>query len=434
MCGIAGISGKIITSHLDILNDLGNMLRYRGEHATGIAFNNNFGLQIKKAPISPSQVDFASVFAFEDGLQGKVIFHNRYFTNGNPKENKNNHPFRGTTFALAHNGVLNGYRKVASEQNIVLTNDEPETDSYVLVKLIDKFLAEGLTMKDAIANTCNLFKGSSLCLEILTDNNELYLVRGDVYSFDLFEIGENEYVYASSPTGKYNANASQNIVNVIFNYLQSYLQDDMIDKYNYNHNIDFRIKQIDVPKYSIVVIDGNGKLEGITPYAKDNNFKIESNYSAYCGTHSDYSRLSNYRLNLFGEEVLDEDDEEDEDSNDTSESDILDMALCFAKDYYPKSSKKGLSKLPCEKFVKLLNNYSLEEEKGVHPITTIIKECLWEETGFKNLDPLADVLADNFAKNYTIDEIKLFLMQNRLCNQIELFVRCFWSALKEIEE
>ena len=488
MCGIAGISGKIITKHLDVLNDLGSMLCYRGEHATGIAFNNDMGLQIKKAPISPKDIDFVSVLAFEEGLQEKIIFHNRFFTSGNPKENKNNHPFRGSTFALAHNGVLTGYRMVAMQNGIKLTDDEPETDSYVLVRLIDKFLAEGLSFEEAIAKTCNLFLGSSLCLEILTDNNDLYLVRGDTYSFDLFEIGDNEYIYASSPTGKYNANADESITNVIFNYLQK----NVFSLFKEDSDIEFRMKKINVPKYSIIKIDYDGKLQSITQYSEEKN--SYSSLGKYCGSYSYSNYFGNMQKNLFGEDVpLDEalgnvsvskekDDESERDAYeeyvyewcaengidyeffdfDDDTQDLLPLsfekwkevnkkvektmnanevtlkALEFIKKMYPKSNKKGLEKLDYVSSAFLRENNlpfpivsdDTNFNNANHPFTIFIERHLKQLSGLDKLTNLSQFLAEKFAESYSKQEIMSW-MAPYLSEKLEKFTDDFWRNFEK---
>ncbi len=115
-------------------------------------------------------------------------------TQGSETFNYNNHPFFGnagnTNFALAHNGVLYNDKLLRQAENL---SDKPiQTDSYVAVQLIEK---ENILGFESLKNMAEKTKGS-FCYTVLSDSNELYIVKGDnpiaLYKFGGF------YIYAST--------------------------------------------------------------------------------------------------------------------------------------------------------------------------------------------------------------------------------------------
>jgi predicted glutamine amidotransferase len=68
-----------------------------------------------------------------------VMGHTRMTTQGNKKQNYNNHPFAGHAdkeFAFAHNGVLWNDKELRKDGTI--PNSYIDTDSYIGVQLIEK--------------------------------------------------------------------------------------------------------------------------------------------------------------------------------------------------------------------------------------------------------------------------------------------------------
>ena len=161
----------------------------RGTDATGIAYVSNDGLHVYKRPVKASKFKF--YVPFESRV---VIGHTRMTTKGNQQINYNNHPFFGKTksgrFALAHNGVL--YNDEILRKTMQLPNTSIETDSYIAVQLLEHYNEISI---DSIAKMSETVSGS-FCFSILTDKNEVYLVKGSnplaIYDCDGY------YVYAST--------------------------------------------------------------------------------------------------------------------------------------------------------------------------------------------------------------------------------------------
>ena len=170
---------------------LGEASVERGHHATGISYNRNNKLYIKKAPVSAYDFDFNNL----DNVN-VMMGHTRYTTQGSEKDNFNNHPFRGkagdTRFALAHNGVI--YNDYSLQLKHSLPDTNIKTDSYVAVQLLEKF--GGLTNEKLKKLGEQLY--GMFTLSILDMSNNLYFIKGDSPLHILHFKDLKLYVYAST--------------------------------------------------------------------------------------------------------------------------------------------------------------------------------------------------------------------------------------------
>lgn len=172
-----------------IIKILSQECEVRGTDATGIAYNTHDTLRIYKKPIR------AGKFKYSMPADSKVIIgHTRMTTKGNQKFNCNNHPFYGSVnnmkFALAHNGVL--YNDELLRSQLHLPNTSIQTDSYIAVQLLEYF---GKVDFDALKYMSEKVSGS-FCFSVLTDKNEVYLVKGS-NPLVIYDCG-GFYVYAST--------------------------------------------------------------------------------------------------------------------------------------------------------------------------------------------------------------------------------------------
>lgn len=134
MCCLFGIldykQNLSLAQKNQLLRKLSITSEKRGTDATGIAYNRNGHMEIHKKPLPAHK--FHLKIPYDVNV---VMGHTRMTTQGNEKQNYNNHPFRGyckdTTFSLAHNGVLYNEQKLRRE--FLLPKTKIETDSYVAV-------------------------------------------------------------------------------------------------------------------------------------------------------------------------------------------------------------------------------------------------------------------------------------------------------------
>ena len=172
-----------------IISILSEECEVRGTDATGIAYNSNGRLHIFKRAVPAHKMRYRL-----PENANIIMGHTRMTTQGSEKFNYNNHPFFGTAngvnFALAHNGVL--YNDKILRQTEKLPETHIQTDSYVAVQLIEK---ENTLCSESLKNMAEKSEGS-FCYTVLSDRNELYIVKGDnpiaLYKADGF------YIYAST--------------------------------------------------------------------------------------------------------------------------------------------------------------------------------------------------------------------------------------------
>ncbi|MFW6008275.1 MAG: class II glutamine amidotransferase [archaeon] len=173
MCSIFGTD--ILNEDL-LIPELATQGEERGTDATGVCtLMKNKTFSINKKPIK------ASLFPWGEVPNQNVEFylgHTRKTTKGKASFNENNHPFKSENndFVLAHNGTIYNTKELIRKND--LTENEIETDSYVILQLLEtiKYMYQEDTINiDIIAEVCEVLKGT-FALSILTQN-KLFLLR-----------------------------------------------------------------------------------------------------------------------------------------------------------------------------------------------------------------------------------------------------------------
>lgn len=150
MCGIMGYAGK--GDAVPVIIDGLAKLEYRGYDSAGIAIykDGNLGITKKKGRLA----DTVAVLG-EWPKSNLGIGHTRWATHGVPSDN-NAHPHtdcRGR-IALVHNGIIENYASL--RKNLILEGHDfvSETDTEVMVHLIEKFYENSLEEAVRKALTC----------------------------------------------------------------------------------------------------------------------------------------------------------------------------------------------------------------------------------------------------------------------------------------
>lgn len=163
----------------------------RGTDATGIAYNSGGRLHIFKRPI-PAHLMWYRVPKESTAVMG----HTRMTTQGSEKRNKNNHPFHGTacgtSFALAHNGVI--FNDKSLRKNYKLPATKVETDSYVAVQLLEQC---GMVEFDSLRFVAEQLEGT-FTITVLSAKDELYFIKGNNPMCIWHYPESGLYVYAST--------------------------------------------------------------------------------------------------------------------------------------------------------------------------------------------------------------------------------------------
>ncbi|MEB7465500.1 glutamine--fructose-6-phosphate transaminase (isomerizing) [Mammaliicoccus sciuri] len=191
MCGIVGYIGTANAKEL-LLRGL-EKLEYRGYDSAGIAVRNEEEIKVFKEKGRIAELRKAASDAF-DGNIG--IGHTRWATHGVPNY-ENAHPHQSTSgrFTLVHNGVIENYEQLKNEflSGITFKSD---TDTEVIVELIEHFSNEGLTTEDAFNKVLSLLHGSyALGLLDEQDADTIYVAKNK--SPLLVGIGDGFNVIAS---------------------------------------------------------------------------------------------------------------------------------------------------------------------------------------------------------------------------------------------
>lgn len=167
MCGIVGYIGYDNAKEL-LLKGL-EKLEYRGYDSAGIAVVNDDGTKLFKEKGRIAELRKVADNSDEDGTLG--IGHTRWATHGVPNY-ENSHPHQSTSgrFTLVHNGVIENYEELKAEYLSDVTFSS-ETDTEVIVQLVDYFSKQGLATEDAFTKVVKLLNGS-YALGLLDDNDK----------------------------------------------------------------------------------------------------------------------------------------------------------------------------------------------------------------------------------------------------------------------
>ncbi|ASS69682.1 glutamine--fructose-6-phosphate transaminase (isomerizing) [Bacillus atrophaeus] len=171
MCGIVGYIGQLDAKEI-LLKGL-EKLEYRGYDSAGIAVANEQGVHVykEKGRIADLREVVDQNVASQAG-----IGHTRWATHGEPSY-LNAHPHQSALgrFTLVHNGVIENYVQLKREylQNTELKSD---TDTEVVVQVIEQFVNEGLETEEAFRKTLTLLKGSYAIALFDSENKETIFV------------------------------------------------------------------------------------------------------------------------------------------------------------------------------------------------------------------------------------------------------------------
>ena len=133
MCGIVGYVGK--RNAQDVLLDGLEKLEYRGYDSAGVALALEGGIRVVKS--KGRLVELRKRLAVEAlARSGCGIGHTRWATHGEPSD-VNSHPHSTPRVSIVHNGIIENYGVLKERLMAKGYTFESETDTEVLVKLID---------------------------------------------------------------------------------------------------------------------------------------------------------------------------------------------------------------------------------------------------------------------------------------------------------
>jgi glucosamine--fructose-6-phosphate aminotransferase (isomerizing) len=132
-------------------------LEYRGYDSAGIAILDGDSFHVRRALGKLANLESE---LGDETLTSRVgLGHTRWATHGKPSQ-RNAHPHRAGQVAIVHNGIIENYGELRRELEAAGRTMESETDTELIVHLIDMEIAGGKSLLDAVRAACGRLVGS----------------------------------------------------------------------------------------------------------------------------------------------------------------------------------------------------------------------------------------------------------------------------------
>lgn len=248
MCGIVAYIGK--REAYPILIKGLSRLEYRGYDSAGVAMiNQNGNMNVYKRKGKVSEL---VAFAKDKDVSGNIgIGHTRWATHGEPND-VNSHPHYSQTknMVMIHNGIIENYAAIKEGLTKRGHTFESQTDTEVLVHLIEDILTheEGIKMGHAVQAALKQVIGA-YAIVVMDKNDPDTIVAAKKGSPMVIGIGSDDFFIASdaSPIIEY----TKNVV---------YLEDEQVAIIRRDQELKIR----------------NLKDKEITPYVQELTIELES--------------------------------------------------------------------------------------------------------------------------------------------------------------
>jgi glucosamine--fructose-6-phosphate aminotransferase (isomerizing) len=199
MCGIVGYTGTKDAPAV-VLHGL-RQLEYRGYDSAGIAALQQNG-QVSLRRDVGKLVNLEATLA-RSPLHGHIgIGHTRWATHGAPSE-RNAHPHVSMNgrVVLVHNGIVENYADLRDELQAEGVHFTSETDTEVIVQLIERYVESGMELQTAVRHTLSQLKGANAVVVMgLDEPDTLYCARLGNAGGITIGIGHEEMFIASDIT------------------------------------------------------------------------------------------------------------------------------------------------------------------------------------------------------------------------------------------
>ena len=159
MCGIVGYVGP--RQAAAVVYDGLKRLEYRGYDSAGVAvLEQNGHIAIRR---DVGKLNNLGSLLGNAPLSGQIgVGHTRWATHGEPSQ-RNAHPHisMNNQVVVVHNGIVENFlplREAMAAEGVQFTS---ETDSEVIVQLVERYLESGLSFKTAVRQTLNQLEGAN---------------------------------------------------------------------------------------------------------------------------------------------------------------------------------------------------------------------------------------------------------------------------------
>lgn len=170
MCGIVGILGRKPVA--EQLVDSLKRLEYRGYDSAGVATLEGKHLERRRAEGKLKNLEKRLEAEPLNGTTG--IGHTRWATHGRPTVN-NAHPHATERVAVVHNGIIENFRELREELEKKGTVFHTETDTEIVVHLVDDLLTRGNKPVEAVKLTLARLRGAFALGFIFAGDDDLMI-------------------------------------------------------------------------------------------------------------------------------------------------------------------------------------------------------------------------------------------------------------------
>jgi glucosamine--fructose-6-phosphate aminotransferase (isomerizing) len=195
MCGIVGYIGPRDATPI-ILSGL-KRLEYRGYDSAGLAVIEDGHFEVRR---DVGKLDRLASLVDQAPLHGQIgIGHTRWATHGEPSE-RNAHPHLGATgtVVLAHNGIVENNIELRDELSAEGVEFKSDTDTEVIVQLVDRYLSMGLGFVEASRKAFSHLKGAhGIVLLSTQESDKIVAARIGNAGGVVVGIGQGEMFVAS---------------------------------------------------------------------------------------------------------------------------------------------------------------------------------------------------------------------------------------------
>lgn len=196
MCGIVGYIGPRDAAAV-VVGGL-QRLEYRGYDSAGVAvLAENGGVELRR---DVGKLANLQATLRHDPLHGQIgIGHTRWATHGAPSQ-RNAHPHVSMNgrVVVVHNGIVENFLPLREELEAEGVRFQSETDTEVIVQMIERYLEAGEGLQTAVSHTLNQLKGANAVVVMSQDHPDtLFCARlGNAGGITL-GVGQGEMFIAS---------------------------------------------------------------------------------------------------------------------------------------------------------------------------------------------------------------------------------------------
>ncbi|MDH3212137.1 MAG: glutamine--fructose-6-phosphate transaminase (isomerizing), partial [Myxococcales bacterium] len=193
MCGIVGYIGREHRA-MDVLIDGLRRLEYRGYDSAGVAICDGGEIRVRRALGKLANLEG---LLRDDPIAGHVgLGHTRWATHGKPSE-RNAHPHRSGSVVIVHNGIIENYRPLRRELEAAGRSIESETDTELIVHMIEMEIAGGRDLLTAVRSACARLVGSYAFGALCSDTPDRLVAAKNGGSPIILGLGEKQSFLAS---------------------------------------------------------------------------------------------------------------------------------------------------------------------------------------------------------------------------------------------